>query len=1225
MFPFLAARSLAVAALLPGLALLACRLRWRRGWLLFLGGGLTLFGVGGLLPPEPWAPWALAAAGVVLVGLAAALILGAFWSRALAWSAAGLGVAAAGSLAARLAADGLGGAAQTLAAVQFAEPAWFWLLLLIPLVWAVAWRSLDLPTPTPAERRLLLFRALPWMLVPPVGLVYLAAVLVGMFRRARFESARPWIAAGLRTLLIVVLAAALAEPRLPLEDDTMTVLFVVDRSLSVPEELGPDPSNPGESVDLRARRVVRFLNESVERHAQQTRRRDRAGLVVFGGLPRTELPPSDAPRFNLQKLPPAIDPGHTDLAAGLRLALASFPKGGGKRIVLISDGNENWGDAEEQARRARAVRAQIDVLPLAALRRNEEEILIERVEAPRLSDRGAPVPVKVLVRSFYPGVVLARLTLTQSSEGDLDARLKLDADRTLGLEVGPIDRQPPVPGVVVVKVQDGSPAAAVALGPGDEITQVNGKPIAGPKAFRDALRERQPGDEVRLTLRSNHQTARDVEVPRGLTTFYFRRPATEENFSYTYQADLKPTGIKGEKNPPRGRVLPGDREQNNHAAVHVLARGQRSVLLLYGEDSDLSVLSGLLKKAGDEKKFRVKTAPVSWLKGGGDDARDLMLRLGDYGCVVLADVASDEVDEEHQKALQDYVRSQGGGLVMIGGPKGYGAGGWQNTPVEEALPVDCDVKALKVQAKGGLVLIMHASEIAEGNFWQKKIAKLAIERLGAGDEIGVLHWNGGDVWHIPLQEVGPNRAKLLAQVDTLMPGDMPSFDAALGMAHAALTDPNKRISNKHVIIISDGDPQFTKAALQPLIDDHIRAATVGVATHGPQEDARMAAIAEATGGKHYPVKDPKQLPAIYIKETRMVSRSFLHKGDFRPELAFSGGPARDLRDPLPELGGFVRTSPKPDPQVQVPVRSPEIDAQHFPLVAYWRYGLGKAVAFTSDAGDPLFWSRRWYREGVYGPFWEQAIDWAMRPAESRRLTVTADHADGKVRVVVEARLGEEKTAKPDTNLQLRGDFAGPGGRGREADRGSRLKFAATAAGRYEAEFRAEEAGTYIVNVQPFRVVQEQGADGRKRPVEEALDGVRAAVTVPDAEFAEMETNRGLLERLRAITGGAAYEDDDQALAAAARLWARLRGQVVPEGVGSEAPDRLRPRPATASRRFEAGPAGGAAPPMADAGAPPPAAPAAGAAPAPDAPAEDFAERMARAKRRAQEQRKKDKP
>ena len=77
-------------------------------------------------------------------------------------------------------------------------------------------------------------------------------------------------------------------------------------------------------------------------------------------------------------------------------------------------------------------------------------------------------------------------------------------------------------------------------------------------------------------------------------------------------------------------------------------------------------------------------------------------------------------------------------LIMIGGPESYGAGGWQNTAVEKALPVDSEIQSLEVMGKGGLVLIMHASEMADGNLLQKRIAKLAVERLTSTDEVGIM-------------------------------------------------------------------------------------------------------------------------------------------------------------------------------------------------------------------------------------------------------------------------------------------------------------------------------------------------------------------------------------------------------------------------------------------------------------------------------------------------------
>ena len=168
--------------------------------------------------------------------------------------------------------------------------------------------------------------------------------------------------------------------------------------------------------------------------------------------------------------------------------------------------------------------------------------------------------------------------------------------------------------------------------------------------------------------------------------------------------------------------------------------------------------------------------------------------LSNFDCVILANVAADQVDEEQQEVIRSNTHDQGCGLVMIGGPDSFGAGGWQDTAVEKALPVDCGHQVAEVQGKGGLVLIMHASEMADGNFWQKKIAKLAIERLGPIDVVGVIDFDFGSTsWHIPLQEVGGNKAGMLAQVDTMTPGDMPDFDPALQMAHQG-TDRSRRRS-----------------------------------------------------------------------------------------------------------------------------------------------------------------------------------------------------------------------------------------------------------------------------------------------------------------------------------------------------------------------------------------------------------------------------------------------
>ena len=86
--------------------------------------------------------------------------------------------------------------------------------------------------------------------------------------------------------------------------------------------------------------------------------------------------------------------------------------------------------------------------------------------------------------------------------------------------------------------------------------------------------------------------------------------------------------------------------------------------------------------------------------------------------------------------------------------------------------------------------------------------------------------------------------------------------------------------------------------------------------------------------------------------------------------------------------------------------------QQFPVLASWQYGLGKAVAFTSDArtqpGGIRGWDQDWAESDVYQKYWEQVVGWAMRAAEKGKMTIISDYRDGRVRVTVDARDEKDK-------------------------------------------------------------------------------------------------------------------------------------------------------------------------------------------------------------------------
>jgi uncharacterized membrane protein len=871
----LAPRWLAIALLAAAVALgLLSLTRRRTGWAAnvpWLAAGLALLGVGGVGLSAEAGFWVSAAGFAGLFAAFLWLLITGNWSRYVGFAFAALVVLGVGGWFAESAGAGLADLGAALRHAEILQPWWLLLLALVPLVVHLSYRSL-------------------------AGL--------GPFRR--------FLAIALRCAGVVALALALADIRFRQSDDNVTVLFVVDRSLSIPLELDA-PANPGRApVDLRWERFKRFINDAVEKRGE-AHRRDKAGLIVFGKRPRLELPPSDAPRFNFTEAVSPIDSNYTDIAAALKLALASFPEGSGKRIVLISDGNENLGNAEEQGRIAKLNGVEIDVVPVAAGQKNESEVLVQGVEAPPVTERGTKFPVRVLLRSFNPNPVVGTLQLRQISQ-DKIRRTATDEKQELVRWISP-----------------------------EQFDE---------KTDRD----------LQVTLRP------------GLNSIPIPPPGEITEGSYTYEATFRPLGVQvGGKFQPG---LPGDRPQNNQATTHVLAFGQRRVLVIQSKPEH-EFLIEKLRGIGKDSKFRVDSILAGALP---KEKADLGVFLSNYDCVILANVPSEELTDEQQEMIRGNTFDQGCGLVMVGGPEGFGAGGWQATAIEKALPVDCDIKQLKVQGKGGLVMLMHGCEIPDGNRWEKEIAKLAAKKLSSDDMIGILGLGlGGTEWHVKFQTITDNRGKILRDIDKMQPGDMPEFDTGLNMAYDKLAG-QADLAKRHMIIISDGDPgQMDKTILGKMSAAKITVSTVGIATHGAAMDQSLSAIATATGGKYHKVTSPKALPEIYTKEVRQVSQSFIDPKPFTPRLENNAGPAAELPADLPQLQAFVRTTPKDSARgVGLPVLGRPQGEQQFPVLAYWQYGLGRSVAFTSDARSQpdgaVGWDKDWAGSPMYLKFWEGVVN-----------------------------------------------------------------------------------------------------------------------------------------------------------------------------------------------------------------------------------------------------------
>lgn len=812
---------------------------------------------------------------------------------------------------------------------SFEEPQWLWLCMLVPVLVLVSLRSL-----------------------------------------AGLDPVRRVLAVAVRSLVIVVLAMALARIVKVTRNDDLTVLFLMDRSSSVDKSQGE---------------VEQYIYD-VSKHAKPD---DRVGLIDFASGAYLEQLPMRGGYSDqlLGRLPAVPNPDRTDIASAIRLAMAMFPHDTGKRIVLVSDGNDNMGDVLTEAQRARADGVVIDVVPLWY--RHENEIYFDRLMVPTYAEKGEQVPIRMLIHS------------RRRASG----RIYLEHN----------GREVPLP----------EEYARVELAPGNN-------PFI-----------------IKLPVRTSGPQRFNAE-------FY---PEAESMDEIT---------------------------ANNRATAFSVVPGKRKALILSTDPQHDEPLLDALHKENVQAEIRDVT-----------EGEVNLLEMMSYSTIILANVPASMFTDEDQRTLATYVKDLGGGLIMTGGDEGFGAGGWIGTPVEKVLPVTCEIKHKKIIPRGALVLIMHSCEIARGNVYGKQVAKKSVDTISSRDYIGVLAYSWSPMgvnWEVPMQ-LATNKNRIKNRISAMKIGDMPDFQSTMSMALKALKATDA--AQKHVIIVSDGDPQRpTKATLDGFVKEKITISTIGIGYGSHCMDQSLRDIADKTGGRFHACRNPRNLPKIFVKESKVIRKPLIIDEPFTPQVRFAFSDLLvGLRpdEAIPQLGGLVLTSLKP--MAQVPLVRASKDGDD-PVLAHWQYELGKTVAFTS--GNWPKWGHQWTRWSKFAKLWAQTVRWSMRQESPANFETFTRIEGDRGRVVVEAL---DKNADYLNFLQLPSVVINP-------DQSTTpLVFSQTGPGRYEATFSTDQTGQYIANVGIRQNGESQGS-------------LYAGVALPfSPEYRELTTNEALLRQVQETTGG----------------------------------------------------------------------------------------------------------
>ncbi|HEY8414279.1 MAG TPA: VWA domain-containing protein, partial [Thermaerobacter sp.] len=626
------------------------------------------------------------------------------------------------------------------------------------------------------------------------------------------------------------------------------------------------------------------------------------------------------------------------------------------------------------------------------------------------------------------------------------------------------------------------------------------------------------------------------------------------------RAEVEPLGGGADAEPGNNRY---------HAVVEVT--GTRPVLVLTPDPGGPLVQA--LRSLGLQVDAR----------GPGQRPADLT-GWARYGAVFLENVPAHALGEQAMAELERFVHDLGGGLAMAGAPETFGPGGYLGTAVERALPVYMDLRAKKNLPTVAMILVVDRSGSMQGLKLQMAVeaATRAARLLTPKDRLGVVLFDSqAFVTREPAPVTSPDevRAAFPSQA-----GGGTSVGAGLQAAWELIR--NVRADVRHVIVLTDGvsAPFDAAGVARQFREAGVTLSAVAIGFDADRQLLRF--LAQSGGGGYYEATHPEQVPSLITQDAVLATRAFLVDRPFVPVATTGpgrGGAAALLRGfigesggrsasgggsaggstsgtrsgpGLPPLGGYVVTSPKE--QAEVLLVSDEND----PVLAAWRYGAGRALAWTS--GTAGSWAGAWLGEGqaAYTRLWANAADWLLgqragpgaesgagsspAPAVETEVVPVAGGYEVRVRVqgspppVGRVRLVEDPAGEAwDPASGRDGDEPGePGGREREAT------LVPVAPGRSEARLLVTSPGVYAVAVELPGGGKGGAEPGQDHSAGEPGQGesaaapgqgssaaepvvVSTAVAVPyPAEFRNPEPDPSYLESLAAVTGGRLLDLDE---------------------------------------------------------------------------------------------------
>lgn len=755
-----------------------------------------------------------------------------------------------------------------------------------------------------------------------------------------------------RCVLVSLIILSLAGMEIVKASDTTSLVFVVDQS---------------SSISKNQQAIEQFIQDSLEYKTDKFK----VGIVTFGKESLIEYPLDKDILFG--KIETMPKPDFTNMESGLKFAYAMMPSETGKRIVLITDGVENVGDAFSYGKTLARQGVTIDAAHIDS--DMGEDAQVSSVELPGMLYEGEEYDIRVVVDST---VSLSDVPLKLYSEGGLIGEQR-------------------------------------------------------------------------------------VELRKGQNIFLFRHSADKKGIvSYEAKIDVDDGYVN-----------------NNSMAGFTYVEGKPLIGIVEGKEGNGNEIGKILDIGEvDYELIEVSSFPKTF---------DALRR---YSGLILVDVSLEDISEQEENFIENYVGGLGRGLIVIGGDNSYALGGYGGSTLEKVLPVDMDISSKAHIPSIALMLVIDKSSSMEGGKGgiskldlAKEAAIRSAEVLRPVDTIGVVAFDTLPSWVVN-PTLAKDKEEIEAQIGTLTTGGGTDMYPGLSTAYDALLGTDAKL--KHIIALTDGQssPAQYDALLEKMEESGITLSTVAVGYDA--DKVFLENLAEKGRGRYYFTSEFRDIPKIFTKEVYMAAESYVQNRAFYPAVA-STSPILESIDSFPQLDGYLATSPKPRADVAL------ISDKEDPILASWQYGLGKVVAWTSDMEG--LWTGKLLGSDEGARLWLNAISYILPSSNSNDFKVDTRREGDRGEIVAKFKEGMDE-------MEGKAVVVSPDGDRQE------VALEALRPGEYGGAFDIDSQGVYAINV--------LNSNG-----EELIGSVETALAVSYSPEYDIRDRQGdaFLERLTQNTGG----------------------------------------------------------------------------------------------------------